>query len=226
MQCFISNFVKLFAHFFSPFTKPSLLYNSLEKASSLNFPRNFECMYRRCIKMWYVVCGNYERLLLATYHGLARAFRCQLFIGVRRLELEIREIHGQDAALVKAECAQSDVVPAVLLKYERNVSVSEDKCRGRILFPEWEGRPEGSFLRKETGLAKRSDESRADIPRLSFLRVSGKFFQGRTAPPRSCELVMTHDRARSQFLQDYVSRFVLSTAAGGYITESVRLIIS
>lgn len=58
------------------------------------------------------------RLLLATYHGLARAFRCQLFVDIRRLELEVREIHGQNAAFVEAKCAQGDVVPAVLLKYE------------------------------------------------------------------------------------------------------------
>jgi len=60
-----------------------------------------------------------SRILLATYHGLARAFRCQLFVGVRRLELEILEIHGQNATLVEAECAQGDVVPPVLLKYKR-----------------------------------------------------------------------------------------------------------
>lgn len=134
-----------------------VFYNFLKKASPLNFPRNFERI-QNVPQMWYeyVVCGNYERLLLATHHGLACAFRCQLFIGVHRLELEIREIHGQDAALVEAECTQSNVAPAVMLKYERNVSVSEDKCarRGRILSPEWEGRSKDRFPERKQVWAK------------------------------------------------------------------------
>lgn len=118
---------------FSLFTKFSLLHHSLKKISSPQISQGILNDYRRCIKMWYayVVCENYERLLLATHHGLARTFRCQFFISVRRREFEAREIHGQDAALVEAERTQGDVVPAVLLKYERNVSVSEDECACR-----------------------------------------------------------------------------------------------
>lgn len=85
------------------------------------------------MRMWFAEITR--RLLLATHHGLARAFRCQLFVGVCRLELEVREIHGQDAALVETECAQGNVVPPVFLKYEqyfRHASQNGDAYRTRF----------------------------------------------------------------------------------------------
>lgn len=126
-----------------------------------------------------------SRLLLATHHGLARAFRCQLFVGVRRLELEVREIHGQDAALVEAECAQSDVVPAVSLKHERIAFVRITMRSGGTRSQEWEGRAErteGSFLPQRTGLG-------TNRRRFSVLVSAGRLWKISSGTYRSAAIV-------------------------------------
>lgn len=110
------NFVSLITYRTPPeiFAVPEY-YARIFSGENREFPRA-RTAAQRCDGVPRVICENCTSIV--TYHSLVRCFWRQFFLSINCVELEIREIHGQDATLVEAERCQGDVRPVIPLKYK------------------------------------------------------------------------------------------------------------